>query len=665
MYWLREFQLLQIVLYLLLSISWGIGGWLLVVRLFSFKQRERLLAGIAAGWFLSISLTNLLAQLIPLDYAFAISSLGIFLAGILFNFRSHRFDFQWNDFQAWPQLIWLEGLTVVFELIQRGLALFDEFLHLPLVSVLAAGDIPPHFPVNPTMQFAYHYGIQLWAATLVRMASFTPWAAFDLAKAFSLAFTFILAWLWVRRWTRSGILAGLGSGLIGLGGGALWLLLLLPPGIALALTSTTQLVNAAADSGPNIMAAMISPWVLEGGGPFPFPFAYVNGLFSSVIFYYGSSAAFPFLMALWLLLAASRPRLHWAGGVVLGVILACLALVSESLFGPLWVSIALVAIIQIFRNKPRPWGSVGPWLIALGLSALLSITQGGYITVVFQNVLQAAQGVHLNAAYTEHFSLRWPPGIFSQKLGVLSFSDPRQVVLLLMEIGPVILVVPLVAYLTVRWYKRGNYLLAGLGGASFISLLFPAIVEYSVDPSMTRFPQMGIWLWLTLSIPGLIYWLHRSKGVGQTVLGLGAFVTTFSGFILLGVMLISIQVPQYSNGIQTVDVQASQLFWNKLPLRSQVLDSYSSRAVVVFGRGVRSNQSTYQRLPEYSALIASPNPQAVLKAGFAFVYMNKTWWESLWPSIRSSYKQPCVHLAGEWQGYQGDFRRLYDISRCQ
>jgi hypothetical protein len=130
-------------------------------------------------------------------------------------------------------------------------------------------------------------------------------------------------------------------------------------------------------------------------------------------------------------------------------------------------------------------------------------------------------------------------------------------------------------------------------------------------------------------------------------------------------MLIAIQVPLYSNGIQTVDVKVSQLFWNKLPQNAQVLDSDPSRAVIIFGRSVRSNQSTYQSLPEYTTLIANPKPQAALKAGFAFIYMNKSWWDSLSRAIQNSYNQPCSHLAGEWQGYRGDFRRLYDISSCQ
>lgn len=212
MYWFLSIHIANLVLYLLLSLLWMLGGWLLVAPLFKLRCLERLLCGIAVGWLLFTTLANLFAPVLTLVWASWTAGLLIFALGLLVNWQSSRSLMPpWKDLRAWPQLAWLAGLTGLFELIQRGLALFDEYLHLPIVSALAAGDIPLHFPLNPTQEFAYHYGLQLWAATVVRLANATPWFAWDLARAFALALTVVLSWLWVRRWTRNGLLAGAGS----------------------------------------------------------------------------------------------------------------------------------------------------------------------------------------------------------------------------------------------------------------------------------------------------------------------------------------------------------------------------------------------------------------------------------------------------------------------
>ncbi len=38
-------------------------------------------------------------------------------------------------------------------MIGRGLGIADDFQNLPLTSLLAAGDIPLHFPLNPIAAF--------------------------------------------------------------------------------------------------------------------------------------------------------------------------------------------------------------------------------------------------------------------------------------------------------------------------------------------------------------------------------------------------------------------------------------------------------------------------------------------------------------------------------
>ena len=65
----------------------------------------------------------------------------------------------------------------------------------------------------------------------MRLGGLFPWVAWDAGRVLSVALAILLAVLWVRRVTRS-LAAGLAAGLVTLfGGGARWLLLLLPGGV--------------------------------------------------------------------------------------------------------------------------------------------------------------------------------------------------------------------------------------------------------------------------------------------------------------------------------------------------------------------------------------------------------------------------------------------------
>lgn len=155
---------------------------------------------------------------------------------------------------------------------------------------------------------------------MVRLANFAPWSAWVIARAFALAMTVVLAWLWVRRWTCSGLLAGAESFLLVFGGGTLWLLLVMPHQVVVALTAHTPLVQAAADTAFTFAEAMTRPWGLDGGGSFPFPFAFINGIFTPAMFQFSNTGAMVYVTILMLLLAVDHKRLSWLSSIVVGLV---------------------------------------------------------------------------------------------------------------------------------------------------------------------------------------------------------------------------------------------------------------------------------------------------------------------------------------------------------
>ena len=90
MYWFRTNNLVDVILYLLLSGGWAIGGMLLVRYAFRLHRTERIVTGLAAGFVLFIGLSNLLAHVLPLTAAFWAASILILAAGLLFAWRSKK-----------------------------------------------------------------------------------------------------------------------------------------------------------------------------------------------------------------------------------------------------------------------------------------------------------------------------------------------------------------------------------------------------------------------------------------------------------------------------------------------------------------------------------------------------------------------------------------------
>jgi hypothetical protein len=666
MYWMRSTSILSLVLYGLMSLEWIFGGWLLVTHAFPLRQRERILAGLATGWVLFVVLTNLLAHELPLPLSFWAAATLILLGGILLAWRTTqlRYWLDWTDLRHWPQLVWLCGLVYLFEIMQRGVAIFDDYLHLPLVSRMAAGDIPPHFYLNSDLRFAYHYGLQVWAASLVRMANFFPWSAWDFSKATAIGFTLLLGWLWARRMVRHAGGAFLGSFLITFGSGAAWLLLLLPISLLMKIQGNIHLVNTAADTANTLVSALSSPWVIEGAGKVPFPFAFQNGIFTPLTLELASTGAMPFMTVLLMLMLLSNRKLTWVGTLITSLLFASLALNAEHLFAFLWAGVGLVLILVLFFKICRPGGEFVPhiwrWAVVLAISAVLSLVQGGFITETARSLLVSLHGGSTGTTNVNGFFIRWPPGIYSTNFGMLSLFNWRQLILLLAELGPALLLLPVAVFVAWRSLKYGSWFTASLGVAALGCFFFNIFFQYGVDPSSVRFTSTALWISLCLSLPVLSLAFRKKNRLVQYGITAGYLITVFGAVVMFAVMLTTTVNPQLSTFIDGTDARFSQLYWNRLGQNARILDWIPERATTIFGRSPKAHSSIYVALPSWSALIANPDPVAVANAGYQYIYMDPIWWNRLHATSQQALQATCVKTVKTIEE-----KTLLDVSGCR
>lgn len=662
---------IDLILFALLCFSWGVGGWLLVRHLFRLHPWEELLGGVGTGWLLYVAAVNLLMHWLPAVTSFWLGAILVLLAGIAAAWRSAgRAWLDWKNRSGWLQLAVVLALTLGFYQMLRGLSIFDDYLHLPLVSIMAAGDVPPHFYADPSVYFAYHYALQLFSAAAVRIGGFYPWRAWDLGRAFAIALTLGLSWLFILRMVRSRLAATLGSILIVFGGGARWLLLLLPQRLLSAISGSVTLVNTGADTSESLYKALQSSWVITGGGPLPFPFAFHDGIFVPAFFILGSNGCFPFVVVLQMLLLSAQSPLSPAATVILGLIFGTLALSGEHLFTALWGGIALALLIYLVRNRFRLAGAarrrVWQWAAILVLGGGLAVFQGAYLTEVARGILSRLQGAAaIESSNYYAFSLRWPPALPSAHLGELSILNLGQLAALLAELGPVLLLLPLVTWYAWRCLRREDWLKAGLGIAGALSFVFPIFIQYGVDRSSTRLPATALWIWLLLGFPLLVLAYRRGGQLRRSLLGAGYAITALGGVVILAVMMAAIPAPQASYFLTSEDVILTRRYWNKLEPGAQILDEVPERAITIFGRASHARPHIYDTFPDYDALVADLDPQAAAKAGYSYIYMTADWWGRLSSAQKMAFDNPCVRHKTTGNNELDHLRWLIDIHACR
>ncbi|MGE5124112.1 MAG: hypothetical protein ACM3H7_06305 [Acidobacteriaceae bacterium] len=671
-YWIRTGNWLDVASFVILCLLWCAGGFLIVSQSFNLKPREKLVAGPAAGFLLFIVSSNLLAQVLPLSIAYWGSAGIILLTGLILRLLAgKKFTLDLDLLREWPMLASLGVIILVFTLILRGLAIFDDYYHLPMISVMATGDIPPHFYLDPTLHLPYHYGLQVFAAGMVRLGGFYPWSAWDISRAVVLGFACVLGWLWIRRLTGSQLAAYLGSGLLVLGGGTRWLLLLVPQRLLVWMGANLHMDISGMTAGGSLVGDLINRWPMDGAGPFPFPFAFANGLLEPLNMQLGATGAMWEMTILLLLLLAGRRRRLWLGAVILGLILASLALSAEHVFAAVFLGLGIVLATQLISNAARHRSGnkallVG-WGIPLALSGILALFQGGYITGGFLSLLARLTGRTYPMVTTDFqgFSLRWPPAVPTGHLGPLSLFDPGQIGILLAEAGPalILLVAGLVYWL--RRPHRPHWLVKSLAAGSIFSLAFPIFFRYGLDFDITRLVGASLWLGLALSFPVIWRWVLTARTGLRLLTGLGYSAAVFAGVMMLGVELIAIPAPQTTYYLQYRESEFLKNYWNRLEPGAQILDSRPERAVLLFGRASLAAQDVYKRSAGWQELVADPDPLRVAAAGYSYVYMDDQWWQRLPPGTQSAYAQPCVQQVAELTLPGNSFRKLLKVQACR
>lgn len=698
--------------FLLWLLTWTLGGLLLASSALRLPRRFILGVGLTLGAVTQVWLANLLGFLLPAPVAFWGGALLTLALGLFFGARtssppegadlSPRSKFKETLRALIPEsvshLTALILLTFIFTAIGRGLLLFEDYQNLPTISLMARGDIPPTFALDPNVRFGYHYLMLLFAAQITLLGDIVPWNALDLTRGLFFALTLLLTYLWVARMTRSRLAAFAGAAFAAFAGGARWLLLLLPTSWVASLSTHITLLGSAAQSVPDLAGGLTLPWAIDGGPPLPFPFAFVNGITPPLILSHGGSGMMVSALTILLLIVYRFVR-DWRGALLLVILLAALANLSEHAYLAAFFGLGLALLLHWIRTRsfktPRDFLF---WIWMGAASGLFAASQGGVITEIVRGFLGPRAGAAATDSYfTVGFSLNPRPTVISGHLGLLDLTNPSQLLVALFEIGPILLALPITAIWGWKALKAHRWWDAALvfGGVMGIASLF---LQYEGSAGVTATSRLFgdlltpltlfavplLWTWasnldrrLTSTVTFMLPLtskinlavLKKASLAKLTLLTLG-LISIFGGLMLFGIELTAAQKPVLPLAMQSMDVQIYNDYWDKLPSDALIFDTLPARAVTIFGRFTDSNETWYVPKQSWIALAQNPLPRDLRAAGFDYFYYSLINWESFSPQVQSALEDSCVKLVVQTDGIRSDtlrpsWVRLVDLRGCE
>jgi hypothetical protein len=658
-------ELLTGLIFILWAMCWIIGGWWMVHSAFNLRPEEEGIIGLVVGLAAEVGLVNFIARVVTFPWAIWISALVVLLAGFGLAF-SHG-GFRGLKIKILPkQWLFLIVITYAFFLVNRGLAIFDDYAHLPTLSIMATGQIPPHFAYDPQAPFGYHYFLLLFGAQIMRITSGQPWTAWDLARAFTMAPAVLLGGLWAFRVTRSKLAQIVGGAAVLFISGTRWLLLFVPNTFLNIFSSQVQLIGSGLTAGPTLTAALANPWQLAGQGSYLFPFAFINGVFSAgTEEIHGAIGLLLVAVLFSLLLTSTRWKNIW-GSVISVILISSIGLLDEVELPLLAVALITLTVIWMIRSRSLKLPSaLKQWWLVWLVSGVIIVFQGGIWTTYLAGILDRLMGhATPSSAFVIGFQLA-APAIVSKQLGVLSLINISQLVVALAEVGPIVLVIPLLAWWAWKAIRAGRWYEATLTGAAIISI--PMIfVRFTGPTGVGNGARLYFFIPICALMAVSLVWLwvsHRIKLIRGITGTLGG-VVLFGGLVMLGVQLPNIKNQVYSYFISIPDARMESIYWNSLEPNTLVFDPVPSRAATIFGRYTNAGDTWYTRKPSFADLVNTPDVYRMNSSGFSYAYFDQEYWENLTEVQRKLFDKPCAVIIHEES--QGTYwRKLYDIRACK
>jgi len=671
MYWFRDGNLLGFLPFALTFLLWTLGGWLMARHVFRLPANQRLLVGFGLGLVAYLWILNLIGGCFEVHWAYFLPAVLVFGFGILSAWKSDEPFLDWEDLKLPPFLLVFAVLFVYSVFLERGLGIYDDYHHLPAISAMAAGNLPPRYMLNATYEYSYHYGFELLGGSLMRLGNLFPWSAFDVGKAIVWVYSLVLVSLLLKQYLENTWKVLIGLGLFLFLGGTRYLMMLLPSSVLQAFDPIISFSGVSQDLNLPFSKILFARWTVVGGGPpQPFIFGFINSLNSGYIL--NHMGEFPLALIILGLLWYLADKFISARAVpVLAVLFAHLALTYESAYGLMLISLLLAGLITFFRQKKTIPKTFRFFIIAAAISLPFALFQGGSLPSIFKGVFEKAFGSHpaviIHPEAESVFSFQWPPAIPTAHFGALSILSLPQLLVGLFEIGPILFFSPSITQWAWGKFKKGEWMMGVLIISTWVGFIISMLVSYNLsERDITRFTKHALLFWnlffIILLLQKETIWFSWSRW-------LAFFCTALmlvSGLVNTQIQNSALNRPVLSDGIDGLDAQVTSQVWGRLDQKDLVFDPSSNdwRATAVTGLMTASSLNR-QTTPVWEQLSKGPSLHGFLENGFRYLYVDQDWLRSLTDAQRTDLSNACIKIvASASMDNEFKFRRLLDLGAC-
>jgi hypothetical protein len=216
--------------------------------------------------------------------------------------------------------------------------------------------------------------------------------------------------------------------------------------------------------------------------------------------------------------------------------------------------------------------------------------------------------------------------------------------------------------------RAGRWMEATLVGMVVVSLGLAFIMmsfKSTSIGSLSRAQNTFLLIFRVFAIPFLFFWFPRRSNAVKIISAFLFSITLLGGIVIFGLEMLSIQKPIISSYLEPLDAKILKEFWNKLDDKYMVLDPEPIRAAVLFGRPTDAAITWFEFKPEWNSLINNPNPYAMQKAGFGYLYSDLNYIKSLPISASKRLDSECVKVLADYKDGNGGQRILLDVRGCQ
>jgi hypothetical protein len=675
MYWFRTENPLDFLIWLIVVAIWAVGGWLIATHAFRLKSQERIIVGFGLGLVSYLWFINLFGRWISPIWVFTGSAVLVLILGLAFSWKGERPVLDWKDLHSWRWILLGIFIVWIFSRIAKGMAIFDDRKNISIISTMAAGDIPPHHYMNSAVYFAYHYGFQLFGASMMRLGGLLPWSAFDLSKAIVGAYLFILAALLGKRYTGYKWAGFVVAGVLAFAAGTRYLLLLMPPSL---MTQIDTLINVRSPDevvGMPLSEALRLGIAMGDGPPTHLGYAFMNGIgWPAVMAVNAGPSTLSLVIMVMIWLTASRIRKP-ISFLVLTILFSMWALVWESSYGLVLLAGLIIGLYWLITGRKNFNDNFKWTLLAIVISAPIAVLQGGSITEIFRKIViglgSTSPAISEGLRTFGGFTFRWPPAVFSAHLDAMSIFSPLELLVAIFELGPVVLFAPLITWWSWKRLKEGDWILGILVLSAWIGFAIPIFLTYEYNRDIVRFTKHALVIWTIVLVIMLFYQTAKLRKNWQYLITAALVLMVFGGLVVFGSALTAAgQAVLSENVINGLDARVSSDTWDQLAPDSEVYDPHVWRATSLTGRltHVVTGPMSYDYglSPEWWALRTNPTIAGMINDGYHYVYIDQGWWADLPEEGRNELSQPCVVVITEYiDEERSQFRRLISLENCQ